>query len=228
MDLSVPECIGSMLPEDVSVFGGLVSEGLGLLFDVDREAISNSVPVRRAEFTAGRTFARKALGALGCRPLPIPKAQDRRPLWPEGYLGTITHSQDICVTAAAKSCSYSGLGIDIELATELEEGLYELIGLPHERAAFPQPVKAGDMSVDRAKLIFSIKETIFKAYNPFMGRWLDFLEASVEIEEDGGRFQATLCGGAPSMPGHPVLRGHWMLEDGYILATLAVPLSRKA
>ena len=58
------------------------------------EAISmvRAVPRRRVEFATGRLCARRAMAALGHARVSIPRAQDRVPIWPDGIVGSITHT----------------------------------------------------------------------------------------------------------------------------------------
>ncbi|MFE2138960.1 4'-phosphopantetheinyl transferase superfamily protein, partial [Streptomyces sp. NPDC059466] len=43
-----------------------------------------------------------------------------------------------------------------------------------------------DPSVHWDRLLFSAKESVYKAWFPLMRRWLDFLEADIDLFEDGG------------------------------------------
>ena len=64
-------------------------------------AVSNAVPKRVSEFTAGRVAARLALKQLGAPAMSVPMAPDRSPIWPPGLTGSITHTHSACLAAVA-------------------------------------------------------------------------------------------------------------------------------
>ena len=69
-----------------------------------------------------------------------------------------------------------------------------------------------------AKLLFSAKEAVFKAWSPATGRWLGFADAELELDADG-TFAARLV----DAPGY---RGRWIAARGLIATAVVVPLSR--
>src|SRR5208282_5779110 len=58
--------------------------------------LGRSVPKRAQEFAAGRVCARRALAELGVVDFPLRVGEDREPLWPEGTVGSITHTTGFC------------------------------------------------------------------------------------------------------------------------------------
>ncbi len=82
---------------------------------------------------------------------------------------------------------------------------------------------AAGLSWDR--LLFSAKESVYKAWYPLTGRWLGFDEATVTIGPADGTFTAEF-----GVPG-PVLRGRrltgfsgrWLAARGLVLTAIAVP-----
>ncbi|MEM6846531.1 MAG: 4'-phosphopantetheinyl transferase superfamily protein [Pseudomonadota bacterium] len=217
----IEQSLRALLPQNVSAAGGPIAQAQGPLFPGEEEAVARAVPVRQTEFRAGRTFARAALAHLGASQAAIPRAADRRPLWPTGVVGAITHSRHIAAAIAARSDHYLGLGVDLEPATPLDSALYRMIGRPQEQGGLAQPVHTGTGTVDRAKLVFAAKEAVFKAYYPLTRHFLDFQDATVGVDPDG-RFTAVLVANVPPVPGHPVLHGRWMQVDRHILAVLTL------
>jgi 4'-phosphopantetheinyl transferase EntD len=43
------------------------------------------------------------MDALGLPERPIPMGRDRAPVWPEGVVGSISHSDAFCLAAVARS-----------------------------------------------------------------------------------------------------------------------------
>lgn len=213
----------SQLPDSISIAGGPILSARGPLFPNEETAIGNAAPARRAEFVAGRTFARQALSSLGLPPAPIPRASDRRPIWPQGYVGSISHSRTMCICLAANQQSQVALGIDVESLVPLKASLYRVIGRAEECDTFHDPLSFNDLSVDRGKLTFSIKEAIYKAYNPITCYRLGFHDVSVSISRGG--FTARLAGAVPRLLGRNTMDGRWIAANNHIVAALALPAS---
>ncbi|WP_352542194.1 hypothetical protein [Mesorhizobium sp. M0018] len=58
-------------------------------------SLCTALPLRGAEFLAGRAMADAALQALGQLTTEIPIGPDRAPVWPKGSVGSITHARGI-------------------------------------------------------------------------------------------------------------------------------------
>lgn len=143
------------------------------------DALAAAVLKRKVEFSAGRCCARSALQQQGYRgDAPLAIGSGRAPIWPAGYLGSISHTQGLAIAAVAKNEDWSGIGIDIEhllqkdaaqsivahLATSIEMNVGTAMGLSFEQWL---------------TLIFSAKESLYKALYPRVGRYFDFLDAEV-------------------------------------------------
>ena len=101
----------------------------------EQAAIIHAVDKRRREFMAGRTCARRAMVALGEQAAPIPQGKDRAPIWPQGVVGSITHTDTRCAVAVARVADgFCSLGLDIEPATPINPELLRIICVPEERA----------------------------------------------------------------------------------------------
>jgi 4'-phosphopantetheinyl transferase EntD len=213
------ELLKSMLPGDIAFAAGAIAHAGVDLFDVESAAVAGAVAKRRREFSAGRAYARAALAALACPPLPIPVGTDRRPLWPRGFIGSISHCDHLCVAIAGRSEAYAGLGIDIEDDEPAEEGMEAIICRPDER----QRAAAARLSTDGAKLFFVVKEAVFKAYYPATGAFLDFHEVSVELDERSHAFTATLVSDdKPALAHSRCFLGRVGRVEGHLVAVIAI------
>jgi enterobactin synthetase component D / holo-[acyl-carrier protein] synthase len=168
-----------MLPEEASV-------------------VARSVPRRRREFAAGRACAHLALGRLGYRPAPLLPGPDRAPAWPRGAVGSITHCRDYCAAAAARRSELRALGIDAELNQPLPEGVAELVCTPAE---LDWSASTEDPGADWRTLIFSAKESVYKAWQPLTGQWLGYRDVELHIDAEAGTFEARLLVPAPAALG---------------------------
>lgn len=143
------------------------------------DRIARAAPRRRAEWLAGRHCASEALRLLTGQGTCPGMAPDRSPVWPDGTLGSISHSGDVAVAIAARAGSCLGIGIDIERVMDgraASEIAPEAL-TPRERRHLPND----PFSVT---LAFSAKESLFKALHPLLRRPMSF-RASELIAWDG-------------------------------------------
>jgi 4'-phosphopantetheinyl transferase EntD len=136
---------------------------------------------RVAEFTAGRLCARRAMAELGIHDFALVSAPNRRPVWPSGLVGSITHTKGFCAAVVAPQSRFLGLGIDTENAGRVTPELWERICVEAERAWIgtlpPQRQAAA------AALVFACKEAVYKCQSPLTDEWLDFEDLRVEPED---------------------------------------------
>jgi 4'-phosphopantetheinyl transferase EntD len=149
------------------------------LFPQEAEQVERAVESRQKQYTAGRILARRAWGEIGVGPLPLLNDERRVPIWPEGLVGSITHTRGWCAAAVARAADVTGLGVDVEAASPLEHGLWERVCRPEERA-FLDAQPAAERGL-LAKVVFSAKESIYKALYPRIRTFLDFQGMSVQL-----------------------------------------------
>jgi len=137
---------------------------------------------RRDEFVLGRAAAHAALKQLGFSPPPpILQGPLYEPLWPEGYVGSITHTAGIAVCAVCSRDHAAGIGIDLESIPErFDQEFSQVVGMDEERAWVGQDAL-------RLVRLFSAKETAFKAFFPQIGVYLDFMDAGLTWHGQGFR-----------------------------------------
>lgn len=204
----------------VAVAEGPVAAHQGpLIGDEDALAV-RMVPGRRAQFVAGRTLARAALGTLGAPPAALGRAAGGSPIWPAGVVGTITHCGDgaagWCAAAVAPAGRYRGLGLDAELDRPLDDPVAALVLTPSEAASI-----AGDAGLTTA--FFCAKEGVYKALHPLTGVFLDFHDVEVELDPVAGRFSARvrLADWPPAAPREVV--GRLRRTRGMIVTAVELP-----
>ena len=74
-----------------------------------------------------------------------------------------------------------------------------------------------------SRLIFSAKESVYKAWFPVARRWLGFEEATVAIDPAAGTFHARLTVEPPGRRAGANIAGRYLIEDGLVLTAIAVP-----
>lgn len=109
---------------------------------------------------------------------PVLKNEDRSPSWPKTVKGTITHDSDIAAALVLKpNTNFKGIGMDIEdLKRKLNVGVIRHILTPQEQKKWNSNPK--QLSVE-TRIIFSIKEAIFKCFYPLNKIYLGFHDAEV-------------------------------------------------
>jgi len=183
--LSVEEVettLAKLLPEGVSfALSDPRAEADGLLPE-ELAHIARAVPKRKREFAAGRRAARVALAKLGQGPQPILAAPSRAPVWPEGFIGSISHCDDICIAICAHLTRFTSLGCDVEELAPMSDAVAEAVTTPRERDWLKtqdalQPVH-----------VFSAKEALYKALFPVTARMTGFADVTILPDGAGGVF----------------------------------------
>ncbi|UXY23121.1 4'-phosphopantetheinyl transferase superfamily protein [Streptomyces cynarae] len=176
--------IEELLPGPVAVVEAHGRDALGdgvSLHPEEEAVIARAVDKRRREFTAVRACARHAMEKLGVLPQPVLPGEHGAPRWPDGLIGSMTHCVGYCAAALARAGELASLGIDAEPHDRLPDGVLDAVALPTERTRL-RGLARSRPSVHWDRLLFSAKESVYKAWFPLTGKWLDFLEADVEID----------------------------------------------
>jgi 4'-phosphopantetheinyl transferase EntD len=218
--------IEAILPASVAVAEARADGGEGELFPQEREAVGRAVEKRRAEFATGRACARRALRQLGVEAAAIPSGERGEPRWPDGVVGSITHCEGYRAAAVARAGDLITLGIDAEPLQPLPEGLLADIALPGERARLAELTRE-DPAVSWDRLLFSAKESVYKAWFPLAERWLGFEDASLTLDPERREFSARLLVPGPAVGGREVkgFSGRWLVADGVVATAIAVAAS---
>jgi len=190
------------------------------LFAEELECIARAVPARRREFAAGRLLAREALRALGAPSEPLVAAQDRRPVWPVGFVGSISHAGGACVVTVGHTESAASVGIDLEVDEGLARDFARLVCRPAELARVETLDEVAGSRT--AKVVFSTKEAMFKCLHPLTGVFLEFHDVEVELDLDAERFVARVVHPALTQSAYGRLVGRVVRGHGWILSAVSV------
>jgi 4'-phosphopantetheinyl transferase EntD len=224
--------ISEVLPAGVAAVEAIGDAPDATLLPEEEAALGPVAERRRREFTIARSCARRALAALGVPATPVLSGPRRQPAWPAGIVGSITHCPDYCAAAVARRERVATIGIDAEEHASLPEGVLDMIALDEERAWLRARSGTG---VCWDRVLFSAKESLFKAWFPITGRWLDFRDALVTVEPESGRFSARLRVPGAVVGGQTLTAfggqtltafgGRYLVREGYVLTAVAVELS---
>ena len=138
---------------------------------------------RKEHYRFGRICAGEVLSKLGTLGQPVLRdPQTREPLWPEGISGAITHSGKWAAAAAGKTSDVSGIGIDLEdLERQVDSRISRHVCIPEEQKWLQECGE--DFLEQNLKIIFSAKESIFKAFFPYTRTYLHFHDARILMEQ---------------------------------------------
>ena len=215
--------IEELLPATVSAVEAFEDPPDATLFPEEEAVISRAVEKRRREFTTARACARAALAKLGFPPAPILPGLQGAPQWPARVVGSMTHCAGYRAAAVAHQRDLASIGIDAEVHERLPEGVLDLIAIADEQA-WLRRLTADQPRVHWDRLLFSAKESVFKAWFPLTMRWLDFSEASVAVHP-AGTFTARLLVPGPVVAAGPITQfaGRWLVRDGLALTAIVTP-----
>lgn len=142
-----------------------------------------AMPKRKAEYVAGRRCAAEAIRRLTGHSVFPGMGKDRAPIWPDGVVGAISHSHERAIALAGSRLRFRGIGIDVErLLTEEEARDIATQALTaserHNLGNAIDPFMTG--------LIFSAKESLFKALYPTVKRFFFFEAAELSGFDTNG------------------------------------------
>jgi 4'-phosphopantetheinyl transferase EntD len=207
---STQSALEQLFPKCVAVYYSDKKPRAAQLLPEELAGTEKMVKLRLDEFTHGRHCARAALHKLGLPTTAIPRSTDRQPLWPQGTVGSISHSGAVAAAAVSHSGRLLGLGLDIETEQPMDAELIHMICRPDEHIG---------SNYQQAKLVFSIKEAIYKCIYPLVGSYIDFQQVKVNFEEKQQCFTASADTDACDPDLMSRLKGRYRSSDGFILSS---------
>jgi enterobactin synthetase component D / holo-[acyl-carrier protein] synthase len=188
----------------------------------EADLIANAVEVRRREFITARRCAREALQRLGRPPVPIRPGLRREPQWPSGVVGSITHCAGYRAAAVAPAVAVAAVGIDAEPHGPLPDGVLQVVTANGDAGVLTELARQYP-EVHWDRLLFSAKESVYKAWFPLTHRWLGFEEASIEIDPLAATFTARIHVSGERRDGGPdltLLHGRYLVAGGLVLTAV--------
>ncbi len=144
-------------------------------------SLQSAVDQRCAEFLAGRYVAAQALKALSAntdRETHVGVGELRSPIWPNGVVGSISHSREFAVAFVGSTTTCLGAGVDVEAImpeTTCEEVHDELMNADEIGLATSVNIPYATW----VTAVFAAKEAFFKAAFPSVKRYFGFDAVSV-------------------------------------------------
>jgi 4'-phosphopantetheinyl transferase EntD len=165
---------------------------------------------RRRDFALGRHCAHLALARLGMTATAMLSSPQGAPLWPDGIVGSITHTHGYAAAIAAPRALYRGLGVDAEPVGGVTEALHARLFDAEERERLM--AMAPEARAETAAIMFGAKEAHHKATSPAAP--LRFRDLQVTLT--GPEILVRDAGGAQS-------KGAWRIARGLALVLVGLP-----
>ncbi|WP_075186207.1 4'-phosphopantetheinyl transferase family protein [Teredinibacter haidensis] len=186
--------------------------------------LERAVSKRKAEYLAGRYAAQLALKPKCVGSAQVTTGASREPIWPKGIVGTISHSRDLAVSAVALENAYVGLGIDVE----------DIVTQKTQSTIASQVLSATERNIVEAwpldaclafTLVFSLKESFFKASFPLVKRYFDFDAISIVDLNLGEKpsIDFRICADLhPQFKIGEVMRGYFKVIESRVMTFVAI------
>jgi 4'-phosphopantetheinyl transferase EntD len=213
----LPALAGAALADRVA----RVDDGATTVYPEELALLASAGPARRAEVLTGRALAHDALEELGAPAASLGRRDDRSPAWPDGFGGSISHAGGWCVVVVARLAAGWGVGIDLERDEPLTPAVAARVLRPDERARLDR----NGSSTRDAVLVFSAKESVFKAANPVTGAWFEHHDVDIDLGslgDDAGGFATSFPGRGRRAVESLVIDGRWQRVDGFVLTGCVV------
>lgn len=159
------------------------------LFPEEANLAAKMQEKRKREFLTGRRAARQALLLSGGEVSPIPQGRRGEPLWPPGFRGSITHTKGLLAAACLREAEqFSAVGMAVQQKKAQSVGLdLERVDRVISEAAWQHILSANEVHTHAAVtdpvqrlVLFSAKESLYKALYPLCGEFFGCTDAELE------------------------------------------------
>lgn len=174
---------------------------------------------RRLDFLIGRGAARRAMGAAGHPVGEVLVGDSGAPLWPEGLVGSISHSDGQAIAVVAESATLLGVGVDLEHRRPVDE-IESLVAFGSELKWLSS--QEGPAKADRLLELFAAKESLFKAVFPTFGRYFGFEAVRLVELTSGNGFEAYFQEPMPGFDYRGQIRASVSWNDDVVLALVVL------
>lgn len=177
-DVEVARALRSLLDVggDVDVISGARAVHDAPMHPRERVLVHGVVDRVRRQTATGRLLLREVLHTMGVVPGPILRTTGGRPALPIGIVASLAHDDDVAVCVAGAGINVA-LGVDVEPALPLPaEIVDDVVNSAGDRTAVTVD---GVVDPVRARLLFCVKEAVYKACFPLDEVFLEFADVTV-------------------------------------------------
>jgi 4'-phosphopantetheinyl transferase EntD len=136
------------------------------------------------------------------------------PRWPSGLVGSISHSKEL--VAATILRDVLNVGIDIETRGRLKSGAVDRVATREEYERYSS-IPDFDWT-----LLFSAKESVFKAISPLVRRYIGFREVELLLDSASKSFTVTYSGNKIDKSVFEKSQVHWSIFADHVITIVTV------
>lgn len=211
-----PDLIARIVPAGIGVAEATVGDHAADLYPEEAAHIARAVEKRRNEFSTGRMLARRALRGVDGPQVAIPSGEHMAPIWPQGFIGSITHTSLRAAAAVGRAVDFQGIGIDLEIISRVSLSFSPKVATEPES----ELVRASAEPALHLALLYSAKESWFKCQYPLTGAYLGFQDAAILFDWSKQEFEVRSTRGANRLNLEQRAKGRFTFDD-HNVATVA-------
>ena len=136
------------------------------------------------------------------------------PIWPSDLVGSISHSRELVAATILRDAV--GVGIDIECQRRLKVDAARRVATKEEYSRY-SAVPDFDWT-----LLFSAKESVFKAFSPLARRYIGFQEVELLLDATTQSFSVRYFGNTVDKGLFEKSEGHWRALAGHLITIVTV------
>jgi 4'-phosphopantetheinyl transferase EntD len=155
---------------------------LGLVSDQEYALAQAESGFRALDFVGGRRALHEAFRAFGVPPVPVLVGARGEPVSPPGLTVSVSHKRGLAAALVAP-VDRGTVGVDIEGGDDRQRlSIAERVLCAEEHAIWSRlPLHAQWPALQRS---FSVKEAVYKAIHPHVGRYVGFQECQLTWENE--------------------------------------------
>ena len=164
-------------------------------------------------FVSGRRCVRALQKQLDLPEFELPPGEFG-PIWPSNLVGSISHSRELAVATILRDAV--GVGIDIEYERRLRVDAVRRVATREECSKY-SAVPDFDWT-----LLFSAKESVFKAFSPLAECYIGFQEVELLLDTTAQSFSVRYFGNTIDKGLFERSEGHWSALAGHLITIVTV------
>jgi len=189
------------------------------LYPDEQRTTARMAPQRYRDFCHGRACGRLALEHLGWPDCPIPVGEHREPVWPDGVVGSLSHTGHCAAAVVAPAARIWAVGIDLEPWEPLPAEILTRICRPEEI----HRLRSGEApDHHQAKIIFSAKESLYKCLWPHLRTFISFHEMEIMLAGEKQSWTAKSHTDKCASDLIRRLQGRYRVTDGLIVSSACI------
>jgi enterobactin synthetase component D len=189
------------------------------------DSLIGAIYGRKEEFVAARACALLGLNKLNANNKIVMRSSKRHPIWPQGFIGSISHTKDLALASIYKEGYCKSVGVDCEILIKPErfESIKDYITRAEDLRLLNNLDCNSKLSILQT-LVFSAKESLYKAISPLYEEFFGFQEAYLDkINFEEGTFSIILKTKVDKLkPYEATYFGRFLCSDTHIITSIEI------